>query len=91
MFHKMVIHGFTLRNRGHLSVCPLQKDFIKYFILKKKKKTEKCNSESRPMKPKYLTSWNNIEDLNAPTAMHKMNQMSIATHDYTIQATYSKG
>ena len=72
-------------------MCPLQKDFIKYFILKKKKKTEKCNSESRPMKPKYLTSWNNIEDLNAPTAMHKMNQMSIATHDYTIQATYSKG
>lgn len=43
------------------------------------------------MKPKHLTSWNNIEDLNAPTAMHKMNQMSIAAHDYTIQATYSKG
>ena len=38
----MVIHGFTLRNRGHLSVRPLQKDFIKHFILKKKKKkTEK--------------------------------------------------
>lgn len=43
------------------------------------------------MKPKHLTSWNNIEDLNAPTAMHKMNQMSIAIHDYTIQATYRKG
>lgn len=71
---------------------PLQKDFIKHFILKKKKKKQrKCNSESQPMKPKHLTSWNNIEDLNAQTAMHKMSQISIATHDYTIQATYSKG
>lgn len=62
-FHKkMVIHGFTLRNRRHLSLyVHTQKDSIKNFLLEKKR--EKGNSVSRATKPQYLTSWNNtVED-----------------------------